>query len=168
MVPKLTKSIVKRGVTELVTPGVAYGDNILDQKSNNFLAAIHFDKTQIGVSFVDISTGEFLVAQGNVEYIDRLLQGYKPTEVIFQRSKRNNFLEQFGDRYYTYHLEDWAFTEEYTNETLNKHFEVSSLKGFGIERLNTGIIAAGVILHYLNETEHRNLGHITSISRIDE
>jgi len=166
--PKTTKTIVKRGVTELVTPGVAYNDNILSQKSNNYLAAVYFDKTQLGVSFVDISTGEFHVAQGSAEYIDKLLQGFKPTEVVFQKSKRKEFLELFGDRFYTFHLDDWAFTNDYANEILTKHFEVNSLKGFGVDRLQTGIVAAGVALHYLNETEHRNLKHITSISRLEE
>jgi DNA mismatch repair protein MutS len=166
--PKATKTIVKRGVTELVTPGVAYNDNILNQKSNNYLAAVYFEKQQCGVSFLDISTGEFHVAQGSIEYIDKLLQGFKPTEVVFQKSKRKEFLEYFGDKFYTFHLDDWAFTADYATETLTKHFEVSSLKGFGVDKLTTGIIAAGVILHYLNETEHRNLKHITSISRLEE
>jgi len=166
--PKTTKTIVKRGVTELVTPGVAYNDNILNQKSNNYLAAVYFEKQLCGVSFLDISTGEFHVAQGSIEYIDKLLQGFKPTEVVFQKSKRKEFQEYFGDKFYTFHLDDWAFTTDYATETLTKHFEVSSLKGFGVEKLTTGIIAAGVILHYLNETEHRNLKHITSISRLEE
>ncbi|MET1057515.1 MAG: DNA mismatch repair protein MutS [Pedobacter sp.] len=166
--PKTTKTIVKRGVTELVTPGVAYGDNILSQKSNNYLGAVYFDKSSIGVSFVDISTGEFHVAQGNAEYIDKLLLGFKPTEVVFQKSKRHEFIELFGDKFYTYPLDDWAFTSDYANETLNKHFEVSSLKGFGVDKLQSGIVAAGIVLHYLNETEHRNLKHITSISRLEE
>lgn len=166
--PKATKTIVKRGVTELVTPGIAYNDNILNQKSNNYLAAVYFDKAVIGVSFADISTGEFLVAQGNAEYIDKLLQGFKPNEVVFQKSKRKEFLELFGDKFYTYHLDDWAFTSDYANETLTRHFEVNSLKGFGVERLQTGVIAAGVVLYYLNETEHRNLKHITAISRLEE
>ncbi|MNK04150.1 DNA mismatch repair protein MutS [compost metagenome] len=166
--PKTTKTIVKRGVTELITPGVAYSDNIVSQKSNNYLAAVYFDKTQLGVSFVDISTGEFHVAQGSTEYIDKLLQGFKPNEVVFQKSKRKEFLELFGDRFYTYHLDEWAFTSDYANEILTKHFEVNSLKGFGVDRLQIGIVAAGVALHYLNETEHRNLKHITSISRLEE
>ncbi|SDK95494.1 DNA mismatch repair protein MutS [Pedobacter sp. ok626] len=166
--PKTTKTIVKRGVTELITPGVAYSDNIVSQKSNNYLAAVYFDKTQLGVSFVDISTGEFHVAQGSSEYIDKLLQGFKPNEVVFQKSKRKEFLELFGDRFYTYHLDEWAFTSDYANEILTKHFEVNSLKGFGVDRLQIGIVAAGVALHYLNETEHRNLKHITSISRLEE
>lgn len=166
--PKATKTIVKRGVTELVTPGVAYNDNILNQKSNNYLAAVYFDKSTLGVSFADISTGEFLVAQGDAEYIDKLLQGFKPNEVVFQKSKRKEFLELFGDRFYTYHLDDWAFTSDYATETLTKHFEVNSLKGFGVDKLQTGIVAAGVVLHYLNETEHRNLKHISSISRLEQ
>ena len=166
--PKATKNIVKRGVTELVTPGVAYNDHILSQKSNNYLAAVSFDKNVYGVSLMDISTGEFLVAQGNAEYVDKVLQGFKPTEVVFQKSRRKEFLETFGDKFYTFHLEDWAFTADYANETLNKHFEVASLKGFGVEKLQVGIIAAGVVLHYLNETEHRNLKHITSLSRLEE
>ena len=166
--PKATKNIVKRGVTELVTPGVAYNDHILSQKSNNYLAAVSFDKNLYGVSLMDISTGEFLVAQGNAEYVDKVLQGFKPTEVVFQKSRRKEFLETFGDKFYTFHLEDWAFTADYANETLNKHFEVASLKGFGVEKLQVGIIAAGVVLHYLNETEHRNLKHITSLSRLEE
>jgi len=166
--PKTTKTIVKRGVTELVTPGVAYNDNILNQKSNNYLAAIYFDKASIGVSFADISTGEFHAAQGNAEYIDKLLQGFRPTEVVFQKSKRQEFTELFGDKYYTYVMDDWAFTNDYATEILTKHFEVTSLKGFGIEKIGAGIIAAGVVLHYLNETEHRNLKHITAISRLEE
>jgi DNA mismatch repair protein MutS len=166
--PKATKNIVKRGVTELVTPGVAYNDNILSQKSNNYLGALFFDKQTIGVSFLDISTGEFHVAQGNAEYIDKLLQGFKPTEVIFQKSKKQEFTELFGDKFYTFPLDEWAFTSDYANETLNKHFEVNSLKGFGIEKIQAGVIAAGVVLHYLNETEHRNLKHISSISRLEE
>lgn len=166
--PKTTKTIVKRGVTELITPGVAYSDNILSQKSNNYLAAVYFEKSALGVSFVDISTGEFLVAQGDAEYIDKLLQGFKPNEVVYQKSKRKEFLELFGDKFYTFHLDDWAFTSDYANEILTKHFEVSSLKGFGVDKLQAGIVAAGVVLHYLNDTEHRNLKHISAISRLEE
>jgi DNA mismatch repair protein MutS len=166
--PKATKTIVKRGVTELVTPGVAYNDNILNQKSNNYLAAVYFDKGTIGVAFADISTGEFLVSQGDAEYIDKLLQGFKPNEVVFQKTKRKEFIELFGDKFYTYHLDDWAFTGDYANEILTKHFEVNSLKGFGVDKLQTGIVAAGVVLHYLNETEHRNLKHISAISRLEQ
>jgi len=166
--PKTTKTLVKRGVTELVTPGVAHNDNILNQKSNNYLAAIYFDKNQLGISFVDISTGEFHIAQGNAEYIDKLLQGFRPTEVVFQKGKRKEFFELFGDKFYNFPLDDWAFTLDFANETLNKHFEVNSLKGFGVDKLQTGIVAAGVAIYYLNETEHRNLKHITSISRLEE
>jgi len=166
--PKTTKTIVKRGVTELITPGVAYGDNILNQKSNNYLAAVYFEKNTLGVSFVDISTGEFLVAQGDAEYIDKLLQGFKPNEVVYQKTKRKEFLEFFGDKFYTFHLDDWAFTSDYANEILTKHFEVNSLKGFGVDKLQAGIVAAGVVLHYLNDTEHRNLKHISAISRLEE
>ncbi len=166
--PKTVKGIVKRGVTELVTPGVAYSDNIVQQKSNNYLACLHFEKQTIGISFLDISTGEFLVAQGNAEYIDKLLQGFKPSEVIFSKSKAKDFTETFGSSFYTYTLDDWAFTADYAQETLLKHFEVKSLKGFGIERSLLGIVAAGVALHYLGETEHRQLQHISNISRIEE
>jgi len=165
--PKTTKTIVKRGVTELVTPGVAYNDNILSQKSNNYLAAVYFDKNITGVSFVDISTGEFHAAQGNAEYIDKLMQGFRPTEV-FQKSKKQEFTELFGDKYYNFPLDDWAFTIDYATETLTKHFEVNSLKGFGIEKIGAGIVAAGIVLHYLQETEHRNLKHISAISRLEE
>ncbi|WP_343532309.1 DNA mismatch repair protein MutS [Pedobacter sp.] len=166
--PKMTKTIVKRGVTELVTPGVAYSDNILNQKSNNYLAAVYFDKGLMGVAFCDISTGEFLVAQGSAEYIDKLLQSFKPTEIVFQKSKRLEFPQLFGDKFYTFHIDDWAFTYDYANEVLTKHFEVNSLKGFGVDKLTAGIVAAGVVLYYLGETEHRNLQHITSISRVEE
>ncbi|EOR93161.1 DNA mismatch repair protein MutS [Arcticibacter svalbardensis MN12-7] len=166
--PKTVKTIVKRGVTELVTPGVAFNDNILQQKSNNYLASIYFDKQATGVAFIDISTGEFLVAQGSNDYIDKLLQSLKPSEVIFQKSRNKDFTEAFGDRFYTYTLDDWAYTGDFASENLLKHFDVKSLKGFGIERLPVAIIAAGVALHYLNETEHRNLQHISSIARIEE
>ena len=166
--PKTVKTIVKRGVTELVTPGVAYGDNILQQKTNNYLASVFFDKNTVGVAFIDISTGEFLVAQGNADYIDKLLQSFKPSEVIFQKSRNRDFTETFGDRFYTYCLDEWPYTGDYASECLLKHFEVQSLKGFGVERLQVAITAAGVALHYLNETEHRNLQHISGISRIEE
>jgi DNA mismatch repair protein MutS len=166
--PKQTKTIVKRGVTELVTPGVSYSDNIVQQKSNNYLASIYFEKTVVGVSFLDISTGEFLVAQGAVSYVDKLLQGFKPTEVIMSRKQSKEFIEQFGSSYYTYYLDEWPYSGDYATETLLKHFEVNSFKGFGIDRMLVGIVAAGVALHYLNETEHRNLQHISHISRIEE
>ncbi|MGJ1324458.1 DNA mismatch repair protein MutS [Sphingobacterium faecium] len=166
--PKQTKTIVKRGVTELVTPGVSYNDNIVQQKSNNYLASIFIDKTQIGISFLDISTGEFLVAQGTQSYIDKLLQGFKPTEVIMSRKQSKEFLDLFGHQYYTYTLDEWPYTGDYASESLLKHFEVNSMKGFGIDRMPVGIVAAGVALHYLNETEHRNLQHISNIARIEE
>lgn len=166
--PKTVKTIVKRGVTELVTPGVSYNDNILQQKSNNYLASLFFEKNTVGVAFVDISTGEFLVAQGSSDYIDKLLQGFKPSEVIFPKSRYRDFTETYGDRFYTYSLDEWPYTGDYAHETLLKHFEVKSLKGFGVERMTVAITAAGVALHYLNETEHRNLQHISSVSRIEE
>ncbi|MGJ1265617.1 DNA mismatch repair protein MutS [Sphingobacterium spiritivorum] len=166
--PKTTKTIVKRGVTELVTPGVSYSDNIVQQKSNNYLASVFFEKNSTGVAFLDISTGEFLVAQGNNSYIDKLLQGFKPTEVILAKKQFKEFTEHFGSQFYTYTLDEWPYTGDYATETLLKHFEVNSMKGFGIERMPVGIIAAGVALHYLNETEHRNLQHISNISRIEE
>jgi len=166
--PKTTKTIVKRGVTELVTPGVSYNDNIVQQKSNNYLASIFTDKDKIGIAFLDISTGEFLVAQGSTSYIDKLLQGFKPTEIILPKKQSKDFIEQFGAHYYTYFLDEWPYTGDYATEALLKHFEVASLKGFGVERMSAGIVAAGVALHYLNETEHRNLQHISTLSRIEE
>ncbi|WON95575.1 DNA mismatch repair protein MutS [Sphingobacterium sp. UGAL515B_05] len=166
--PKTTKTIVKRGVTELVTPGVSYSDNIVQQKSNNYLASIFIEKERIGISFLDISTGEFLVAQGSVAYIDKLLQGFKPREIILSKKQSKDFIEQFGSHYYTYFLDEWPYTGDYATETLLKHFEVSSMKGFGVDRMTVGVVAAGVALHYLNETEHRNLQHISTLSRIEE
>jgi len=166
--PKMTKTIVKRGVTELVTPGVSYSDNIVHQKSNNYLASVFLEKNTIGVSFLDISTGEFLVAQGSSNYIDKLLQGFKPTEIILPKKQLREFTESFGNHFYTYTLDEWPYTGDYASECLLKHFEVNSMKGFGIERMPIGVIAAGVALHYLNETEHRNLQHISNISRIEE
>jgi DNA mismatch repair protein MutS len=165
--PKLTKSIVKRGVTELVTPGVSYNDQVLDQKKNNFLCAIHVGKKEFGISFLDVSTGEYLLSQGTKEYVEKLIQGFEPKEILFQKGK-NKDLQDTLSAYYTFKLDDWIFTEDFANESLNKHFETKSLKGFGIEAYPEGIIAAGAILHYLSETEHRHLGHITSISRIEE
>lgn len=166
--PKQTKTIVKRGVTELVTPGVSYNDNIIKQKSNNYLASIFTDKKDVGIAFLDLSTGEFLVAQGDVNYIDKLLQSFKPSEVILPKKQYTEFQEHYGKQYYTYTLDEWPYTGDYAAEGLLKHFQVNSLKGFGIERMPTGILAAGVALHYLNETEHRNLLHISNISRIEE
>jgi len=166
--PKQTKSIVKRGVTELVTPGVALNDEVLHSKTNNFLCAVHFGKQHIGVSFLDVSTGEFLTSQGNQEYIDKLLQNFNPSEVLIQKHKKKNFLEAFGNDYHSFYLEDWIFKNEYANETLTTHFKTSSLKGFGIEHLTEGVIASGVILYYLSETQHNKLSHITAINRIAE
>lgn len=166
--PKQAKGIVKRGVTELVTPGIAINDKLLDQNSNNFLAAIHFTDNNIGIAFLDISTGEFFIAEGNSEYADKLLQSLKPAEVIFQRSYQKQFKELFGTKFYTYTLESWIFDELYAQESLLKHFQSHSLKGFGIEHLKVGIVAAGAILHYLKETEHPNLQHITVIKRIEK
>ena len=166
--PKMTKTIVKRGVTELVTPGVSLNDEVLQSKTNNFLAAVHFDKKQLGISFLDVSTGEYLVAQGNAEYIDKLLQNFSPSEVLVQKQYKQQFLEFFENRYYTFYLDDWVFQKEYANETLHNHFEVKSLKGFGIHEVKNGIIAAGAVLYYLSETQHNQLKHIQSISRIAE
>tara|TARA_R110002072_G_scaffold108147_2_gene234907 strand:+ start:6890 stop:9505 length:2616 start_codon:yes stop_codon:yes gene_type:complete len=166
--PKMTKTIVKRGVTELVTPGVSLNDEVLQSKTNNFLAAVHFDKKQLGISFLDVSTGEYLVAQGNAEYIDKLLQNFSPSEVLVQKQHKQQFLELFENRYYTFYLDDWVFQKEYANETLHNHFEVKSLKGFGIHEVKNGIIAAGAVLYYLSETQHNQLKHIQSISRIAE
>lgn len=166
--PKLTKKIVKRGVTELVTPGVSYNDKVLDVKSNNFLAAVHIDKKTTGVSFLDVSTGEFLVAEGSPDYVDKLLQSFAPSEVLYQKQKNDRFMEDFGDRFYTFKLEDWVFTEEFANELLLKQFGTASLKGFGIDTMNAGVIAAGAALHYLAETQHHQISHISKISRIEE
>lgn len=166
--PKQTKTIVKRGVTELVTPGVALNDEVLVSKSNNFLCSVYFDKKYIGISFLDISTGEFLTAQGNVEYIDKLLQNFSPSEVLVSKQKRMLFKETFGEDFHTFYMEDWVYQTDYAYETLTKHFDTKTLKGFGIEDLYEGIIASGSILHYLGETQHNKLQHITSISRISE
>ena len=166
--PKMTKTIVKRGVTELVTPGVSLNDEVLQSKTNNFLAAVHFDKKQLGISFLDVSTGEYLVAQGNVEYIDKLLQNFSPSEVLVQKQHKQEFLELFENRFYTFYLDDWVFQKEYANETLHNHFEVKSLKGFGVHEVKNGIIAAGAVLYYLSETQHNQLKHIQSITRIAE
>ena len=166
--PKMTKTIVKRGVTELITPGVSLNDEVLQTKTNNFLAAVHFDKKQLGISFLDVSTGEYLVAQGNVEYIDKLLQNFNPSEVLVQKQNKQEFLELFENRYYTFYLDDWVFQKEYASETLQNHFEVKSLKGFGIQDLKNGVIAAGAVLYYLSETQHNQLKHIQAISRIAE
>lgn len=166
--PKMTKTIVKRGVTELVTPGVSMNDEVLQSKSNNFLASIYFGKRIIGVSFLDVSTGEFLAAQGNEEYIDKLLQNFNPSEVLIPKQNKNDFKELFGEDYHNFYLEDWVYKEDYAFETLTGHFQTNSLKGFGIEELPEGIIASGAILYYLSETQHNKVQHITSIQRIAE
>ena len=166
--PKMTKTIVKRGVTELITPGVSLNDEVLQSKTNNFLAAVHFNKKQLGISFLDVSTGEYLVAQGNAEYVDKLLQNFNPSEVLVQKQYKQQFLELFENRYYTFYLDDWVFQPEYANETLQNHFEVKTLKGFGIEDLKNGVIAAGAVLYYLSETQHTQLKHIQAINRIAE
>ena len=166
--PKLTKKIVKRGVTELVTPGVSLNDEVLQSKSNNFLAAVHFGKKLLGVSFLDVSTGEFLLAQGNEEYVDQLLQNFSPSEVLVEKQYKQRFKTLFEDRFYTFYLDDWIFQEDYGKESLHNHFNVRSLKGFGVEELKEGIIASGAALYYLSETQHNRLKHIQNISRIAE
>jgi len=166
--PKLTKTIVKRGVTELVTPGVSYNEKTLDTQSNTFLAAVTCKENTWGVAFLDISTGEFLTAQGSQEYIDKLLQSFRPSEVLYQKNTDKQFKEAFGDKFFTFRLDDWVFTHEFGSELLNKHFETRSLKGFGVEDLKVGVIAAGAVLHYLSETQHDRVDHIRSLSRIEE
>ena len=166
--PKLTKKIVKRGIIELVTPGVSLNENVLNHKENNFLAAVHIDKKIAGVAFLDISTGEFLTSEGSIEYIDQMLSNFQPKEVLFEKGKKDQFLEYFGPRYYTFKLDDWIFTGEAANDRLLKQFETSSLKGFGVQNLSFGIIAAGAILYYLDITQHEQLGHITNLARIEE
>lgn len=166
--PKVTKKIVKRGVTELVTPGVSYNDKTLDLRSNNFLASIHIEKDRLGVAFLDVSTGEFLAAQGNWEYIDKLLQSFSPSEVIYQKQHKAEFTQRFADSFFTYTLEDWVFTQTYAEELLLNHFETKSLKGFGVDQLDLGVVAAGAALHYLQETQHNKVSHIASITRIEE
>lgn len=166
--PSQTKKIVKRGVTELVTPGVSLSDTILQNNENNFLAAVHFSRSNIGIAFLDISTGEFLVAQGNKDYIDKLISGFQPKEVLYDRTKESVFFESFPDNLYTYKLDDWIFTEDAAQDKILSHFEVNSLKGFGIDFMEDAIIAAGAILHYLDITEHKQINHIRSISRIEQ
>lgn len=166
--PKMTKSIVKRGVTELVTPGVSFNDQVLDTKKNNFLCSIHFNKEVIGVSFLDVSTGEFLMTEGTREYVEKLIQGFEPTEIIYNKRDSKLYDEVFGNKYYSFRLEDWIFTTDYAFESLNKQFGTNSLKGFGVSQLKDGIISAGAIVHYLSENQHDRLGHITAISRIEE
>ena len=166
--PKLTKKLVKRGITELVTPGVSINDNVLNYRENNFLAAVHFGKGACGVAFLDISTGEFLTAEGPFDYVDKLLNNFAPKEVLFERGRRGMFEGNFGSKFFTFELEDWVFTETTAREKLLKHFEVKNLKGFGVEHLKNGIIASGAILQYLIMTQHTQIGHITSLARIEE
>ena len=166
--PKMTKTIVKRGVTELITPGVSLNDEVLQSKSNNFLAAVHYGKRLLGVSFLDVSTGEYLLAQGNEEYIDKLLQNFNPSEVLVQKQFKKKFKELFEDRFYTFFLDDWVFQKEYSVDSLHNHFGVNSLRGFGVQEIPEGIIAAGAVLYYLSETQHNNLKHIQNIRRIAE
>lgn len=166
--PKATKKLVKRGITELVTPGVSINDNVLNYKENNFLAAVHFGKATCGVAFLDISTGEFLTAEGPFDYIDKLLNNFAPKEILFERGKRGMFEGNFGSKYFTFELDDWIFTESSAREKLLKHFETKNLKGFGVEHLRSGVVAAGAILQYLVMTQHTQIGHITALSRIEE
>ncbi|WP_175631216.1 DNA mismatch repair protein MutS [Bacteroides acidifaciens] len=166
--PKMTKKLVKRGITELVTPGVSINDNVLNYKENNFLAAVHFGKSSCGVAFLDISTGEFLTAEGPFDYVDKLLNNFAPKEILFERGKRLMFEGNFGSKFFTFELDDWVFTETTAREKLLKHFETKNLKGFGVEHLKNGIIASGAILQYLTMTQHTQIGHITSLARIEE
>ena len=166
--PKLTKKIVKRGVTELVTPGVSFNDEVLDQRKNNFLCGIHLSDKSHGIAFLDVSTGEFLVAEGNHEYLQKLISGFRPSEIIFQKNKKTDFENIFGSEHYSFRLDEWIFTKDYAEETLNNQFQTKTLKGFGIDNLPKATIAAGAIFHYLGENQHKKLEHIASISRIEE
>lgn len=166
--PKTAKGIVKRGVVELVTPGITYNDNVLDQKENNFLASVHLEKNESGIAFLDVSTGEFYLTQGNNEYIDKLLQSFNPSEVLCQRNKRREFIETFSDKYFITVFDDWVFTDDYANDILTRHFNTTSLKGFGVDDFPKGIVAAGAAIHYLHETQHDKIDYITSLSRIDQ
>jgi DNA mismatch repair protein MutS len=157
--PKMTKTIVKRGVTELVTPGVSMNDEVLVSKSNNFLASVYFGKKQLGVAFLDVSTGEFLTSEGNEEYVDKLLQNFGPSEILVPKQNKNDFKTAFGENFHAFYLEDWVYKDDYAVETLTNHFQTNSLKGFGIEELFHGIIASGAILYYLSETQHKNILH---------
>ena len=166
--PKMTKKLVKRGITELVTPGVSINDTVLNHKENNFLAAVHFDKNACGIAFLDISTGEFLTAEGTVDYIDKLLNNFSPKEVLIERNSKKRFEEQFGPRFFTFEMDDWIFTADAANERLLKHFETKNLKGFGVQHLRLGIVASGAILYYLDQTQHTHISHIVSLTRIEE
>ena len=165
--PKKTKKIVKRGVTELITPGVSLNDEVLNSKTNNFLAGIYFGDN-IGASFLDVSTGEFLTAQGSAEYVSKLLQNFRPSEVLVEKQKRKEFSKAFGNNFHEFYLDNWVFQDDYANESLCQHFQTKSLKGFGVDSLNSGLVASGAILHYLGETQHHKLQHITSIERLLE
>ena len=166
--PKLTKKLVKRGITELVTPGVALSDNVLNHKENNFLAAIHFGKSACGVAFLDISTGEYLTGEGTYDYVEKLLSNFQPKEVLYDRTKKKEFDRFFGNRFFTFEMDDWVFTDQTARQKLHKHFGVKTLKGFGVDHLQSGVVAAGAILQYLEQTQHTQIGHITSLSRIEE
>lgn len=166
--PKSAKGLVKRGVVELVTPGVTYNDNVLVQKENNFLASVHLEKNESGIAFLDVSTGEFYLTQGNNEYVDKLMQSFNPSEVLCQRNKRRDFIEAFGDKYFLSVFDDWVFTDDYANDMLMRHFNTTSLKGFGVDDFPKGIVAAGAAIHYLHETQHDKIDYITSLSRIDQ
>ncbi len=166
--PKLTKKLVKRGITELVTPGVAIGDNVLNYKENNFLAAVHFGRSACGVAFLDISTGEFLTGEGTYDYVEKLLGNFQPKEILFERGKKRDFERYFGSRYFTFEMDDWVFTEQQAQQRLHKHFHVKTLKGFGVDHLHCGVTAAGAILEYLEQTQHTQIGHISTIQRIEE
>ncbi len=166
--PKLTKTIVKRGITELVTPGVTYNENVLDNRENNFLASIYMDQRISGIAFLDISTGEFLTSQGDQNFIDKLLSSFKPKEVLVQRSHRDQFVEEFGDSFYTFLLEEWVYTEKNARDKLQHQFGTQTLKGFGVQDITNGIIASGAILQYLDLTQHTKTGHISSLSRIEQ
>ncbi|PXX96105.1 DNA mismatch repair protein MutS [Marinifilum breve] len=166
--PKKTKKLVKRGIIELVTPGVSYNDNVLEHRENNFLACVHLEKKSAGIAFLDASTGEFLTAEGNFEYIDKLLGNFQPKEVLYQKGKEKIFHELFGGKFYTFTMDDWVFTESAANDRLLRHFETTSLKGFGVQNLRSGIIASGAVLHYLDITKHSQAGHVTQLSRIEE
>ncbi|MEL6538921.1 MAG: DNA mismatch repair protein MutS, partial [Bacteroidota bacterium] len=166
--PKATKGIVKRGVTELVTPGLSFNDNVLDQTKNNYLASIHITKTHLGVAFLDVSTGEFMLSQGPKPYIDKLLQGFKPSEVIYSKGVKNTYTEDFADDFNSFALEDWVYQKDFAYEKLTELFETTTLKGFGVEDMPEGIIAAGAILYYCEQTEHKEISHINALSRIEE
>jgi DNA mismatch repair protein MutS len=166
--PKMVKGIVKRGITELVTPGVCFNDKLLNHQQNNFLASVHFEKEQAGIALCDVSTGEFLVAQGSLNYIEKLIQNFKPNEILFEKNKRNQLNNLVLDNFYSFGIDDWAFKYEFGYESLTHHFETKSLKGFGIEEQHLAISACGAIIHYLNETKHDKLKHINKISRIEE